>query len=122
MANVRITHAVDPKLNHNCDAIHIADYVMEEVILPPTQKEKARKCVHIVVTGKNFRAVAQPLFAFVGKTPVRFLRISPDERSIEGILLDMPEDDAHVDVVLGDQDHARHPRPFKKEMIKRIKS
>jgi len=121
MANIRITHALDPKLNHRCDAMHIEDYTLEEVILPSTPREKARKGVHVVIKGKHFKAVAQPIRAFVGKVPVRYIRISPDEQSVEGILLDEPEDHAYVDVVLGDQDHARHPRPFSREMIKRIK-
>lgn len=120
MSKIRITYALDPKLNFDCDGIHIESYTLEEVMLPATKKEKARKAIHIVIKGRNFKAVAQPLFAFVGKIPVSFLRIAPDEKSVEGILLQEPEDGSAVDVILGDQDHARHPTPFKRSMIKLI--
>ncbi|MCX6238292.1 MAG: hypothetical protein NTY07_12190 [Bacteroidia bacterium] len=120
MNKIRITHPIDPKLNHNCDGIHISDYTMEEVILPSNKKEKSRKAISIVIKGRNFKAVAQPLLAFVGKIPVSFLRIAPDECSVEGVLLQEPKEETFVDVILGDQDHARHPVVFKKTMIKRI--
>jgi hypothetical protein len=121
MSKIRITHKIDPKFNHDCDGIHISSYSLEEVILPLNKKEKARKAISIVIRGKNFKAVAQPLFVVVGKTPVNFLRIAPDECSVEGILLQEPENESFVDVILGDQDHARHPIAFNKSMIKRIK-
>jgi hypothetical protein len=118
---IRITHPLDPKLNFDCDGIHIEEYSLQEVMLPPNQKEKrARKAIQIIIKGRNFKSVAQPLMAFVGKTPVHFLRIATDERSIEGILLDEPEEGANIDVILGDQDHARHPVALKKNMIARI--
>lgn len=118
---IRITHPIDPKLNFDCDGIHIEEYTLQEVMLPPDQKEKrARKAIHVIIKGRNFKAVAQPLIAFVGKLPLHFLRIAPDERSVEGILFDEPEEGANVDVILGDQDHARHPVPLKKSSIGRI--
>ena len=122
MPNIRVTHPVDPKFHHDCDGIHIAAYELEEVMMPATPRQQAYKAIRIALTGKNFKAVAQPLFVFVGKTPVQFVRISPDERSVEGILQEMPEEGSNVDVVLGDQDHARHPVPFKKEMIRKIRN
>ena len=121
MDHVRVTYPIDSKLNHDCDKIHIESYTMEEVMLPSTQREKPHKAIRIVVYGRNFRAVAQPLFVMAGKTQVNFLRIAPDEKSVEGILLETPEDGSYVDVILGDQDHARHPKPFNKEMIRQIK-
>src|SRR5215213_1284586 len=121
MARIRVTHPVSPELHHNCDEMHISAYELEEVMMPATQRDKAHKAIRIAVTGRNFRAAAQPLFVYVGKTPVQYVRISPDERSVEGILLHEPEDGAFVDVVLGDQDHVRHPAPFKKDMVRKIK-
>jgi hypothetical protein len=121
MDKIRITHAIDPRLNHDCDKMHISQYEMEEVMLPPNKKEKARKAIQITIRGRNFKAVAQPLFATVGKTPVHFLRIAPDESSIEGLLLQEPEEESFVDVILGDQDHARHPTLMRRDMIRRIK-
>jgi hypothetical protein len=120
MAKIRVTHPIDPKLNHDCDLIHIESYELREVILPASGDQKARKAMAIVIRGRNFRAVAEPLEAFVGEIPVRYLRIAPDERSIEGILLEEPPARAFVDVMLGDEDHARHPTPFNPDMIQRI--
>lgn len=120
MVKIRITHPIPPELNHDCDRIHIESYHLEEVVLPATKKEKPRKAIRIVIHGRNFRAVAQPLFAFVGKIPVNFLRIAPDERSVEGILLHEPEVGSYVDVILGDEDAARHPIPLAPARIERI--
>ncbi|MCK9593114.1 MAG: hypothetical protein M0Q91_14000 [Methanoregula sp.] len=117
---VRVTHPIPPELNHNCDLMHIESYQLEEVMLPATKREPARKAIHIVIQGRNFRAVAQPLFAFVGKIPVRYLQIAPDERSVDGVLLDEPEAGSSVKVILGDEDTAQHPTPFKPVMIRRI--
>jgi len=121
MKNIRMTHPIDPELNYNCDLMHIESYHMEEVMLPATKKEEARKAIRIVIQGRNFRSVAQPLFASVGKIPVEYLRIAPDERSIEGLLLKEPESGGYVDVILGDQDAARHPTPVDKNKIVRMK-
>ena len=121
MKNIRISHPISPELNHNCDLMHIDSYQMEEVMLPPTKKEQAKKAIRIIIKGRNFRAVAQPLFAFVGKVPVKFLRIAPDERSVEGILLEEPRPGEHVDVILGDQDATRHPTGVDTNQIKRMK-
>lgn len=120
MQDIRVTYPLDPKHNHDCDGIHIAGYDLQEVIMPENRHQKPHKAIRIVITGKNFKAVAQPLFVLVGKTPVQYLRISPDERTVEGILEQMPEEGAHVDVILGDQDHARHPEPFRKDKIRKI--
>lgn len=119
--DIRITYAIDPKLNHDCDKIHIDSYELQEVILSPDRQGVRQKAIHIVVHGRNFKAVAQPLRVMVGKEQVLFLRIAPDERSVEGILTHIPEEGATVDVILGDQDHARHPATFKREMLRRIK-
>jgi len=121
MTEIRITKKISQEMNHDCDKIHIDTYTLQEVILPAARKRELRKAISIIVKGRNFRAVAQPLFVRVGKTPVRFLRIAPDERSVEGILLEEPEENSYVDVILGDEDHARHPKVFKRAMVKRIK-
>ena len=121
MVQIRVTYPISPELNHNCDLMHIESYEMEEVILPPTRNEPARKAIRVVIYGRNFKAVAQPLVAFVGKIPLNYLRISPDERSVEGVLLEEPESGSHVDVILGDQDAARHPTPVDLTKITRIK-
>lgn len=120
MAKVRVTHPIPPELNHNCDLMHIENYQLEEVIVPRTKREPTRKAIRIVIHGRNFRACAQPLIAFVGKIPVSYLRIAPDECSIEGILLNEPKKGSHVDVILGDEDAVRHPTPLDPSRIKRI--
>ncbi len=119
MPKIRVTHAIDPRLNHDCDLLHIEDYELREVVLR-TKDHAARTVIAIVIRGRNFRAVAQPLLAIVGDIPVSYLRIAPDERSIEGILLEEPPKGSFVDVVLGDEDHARHPTPFEPTMVQRI--
>lgn len=84
MVKIRVTHSIDPKLNHDCNLIHLESYELKEVILPATAKVKARKAISIVIRGRNFRATAQPLIVFVGKIPVKYLQIAPDEQSVEG--------------------------------------
>lgn len=120
MADVRITHRLNPELNHDCEGIHIEDYELREVVLPATRNQESQRAIAIVIRGRNFRAVAQPLVAYVGDVQVRYLQIAPDEGSIEGVLLEEPSARSFVDVVLGDEDHARHPTPFDSSMIKRI--
>jgi len=100
--------------------MHIDSYDMREVVLREEGRDQTTKAIRIVIRGRNFKAVAQPLVAFVGKVPVRFLRIAPDERSIEGILLEEPEAGAPVEVILGDQDAARHPATVDPHKIVRI--
>jgi hypothetical protein len=120
MPQIRITHPVPAELNHDCDRLHLDAYEMQEVILPELGREKMRKAIRIVIRGRNLKAVGQPLVAFVGKATVQFLRIAPDERSIEGILLEEPQRGAHVEVMLGDQDFARHPTGVDPAKIGRI--
>ncbi|MFX0125472.1 MAG: hypothetical protein ACFFAE_17760 [Candidatus Hodarchaeota archaeon] len=117
---IRITYKIDPKLNHDCNLIHIEDYDLKEVILPKDKTMESRKAIAITIRGRNFKAVAQPLRALVGDISIRYLRIAPDEKSIVGILLKEPPKGAYVDVILGNLDHARHPDPFNPSMIKRI--
>jgi len=119
MPEIRVRHAIDPKSNYDCSRLHIEGYELREVVLPASRKRKERRAIAIVIRGRNFRAVAQPLLAYVGEIPVRYLRIAPDERSIEGILLEDPPERSFVDVVL-DDDHARHPMPVDPAMIQRI--
>ena len=114
-----MTYPIDPKLNHDCNKIHIANYELKEVILPPVKGQKARTAIAIRIYGRNFRFVADPLIAYVGDVQVRYLRIAPNERSIEGVLLKDPAKGSFVDVVLGD-DHARHPTPIDLKKIIRI--
>lgn len=120
MPKIRVTRPIDPKLNHDCDRIHIEDYELREVVLPSTKRQKARRAIAIVIRGRNLRAAAQPLLAFVGEIPVRYLRIAPNERSIEGILFKEPVKGSFVDVILGDEDHARHPTAVEPTRIERI--
>lgn len=121
MADIRTSRVVDPKQPRECDLIQLYDYDMEEVLLPADAKRTARKAIHVRIRGENLRAVAQPLIAFVGKEPLRFLRIAPDERSVDGVLLAEPAQGAHVEVHLGDQDAARHPQPVDLSRIKRMR-
>ncbi len=120
MINVRKIQPLDPKLQHACDRIHIESYKMEEVILPALKKKQNVTAIRMVVHGRNLKSVAQPLIVMVGKQPLRYLKISPDETSVEGILLQDPEPDALVEVYLGDQDAARYHTPVKKGNIKRL--
>jgi hypothetical protein len=120
MTPIRVTHPIPAELNHDCDRMHVDSYEMQEVVLPEIGHEKLRKAIRVVIHGRNFKAVAQPLVAFVGKAPLQFLRIAPDERSVEGILLEEPQRGAPVDVILGDQDAARHPAMVDPAKIIRI--
>lgn len=117
---IRVTYPIDPKLNHDCDLMHLEGYELDEVVLSKSPRDHPRKAIRIVVRGRNFRAAAQPLTASVGDVPVSYLRIAPDERSIEGLLLREPPAGSHVEVRLGDQDAARHPTPLAPTMIRRI--
>jgi hypothetical protein len=120
MPNVRITHSIPADLHHDCDRMHIEGYEMDEVLLRHDERDEMRKAIRVVIRGRNFKAVAQPLVAFVGKAAVQFLRIAPDERSVEGILLEEPKRGAPVEVILGDQDAARHPLAVDPARIVRI--
>ena len=120
MSRMRITKKIDPEKDHPCIAIHIEDYTLKEVVLPATTKRKARKAIAISISGRNLKGVAQPLIITVGDVLVKYLKFSPDERTIEGILLQEPEEGTPLDIKLGDSDHARHPRPFDPGLIERI--
>jgi hypothetical protein len=120
MTEIRMSYPIDPALNHDCDRLYIQDYQLKEVVLPATRKQGVRRAIAITLRGRNFKAVAQPLFAFVGQTPVSYLQIAPDERSVEGILLNEPESGSYVEVFLGEEDAARHPIPFEPARVERI--
>ncbi|MCP4679514.1 MAG: hypothetical protein GY854_29295 [Deltaproteobacteria bacterium] len=120
MIHVRKIQPLDPKSQHDCDRIHIDSYEMEEVVLPSLRKQQNVRAIRMVVRGRNFRAVAQPLMVLVGKESLRYLRIAPDETSVEGILLNEPEPGAMVEVHLGDQDAARHNQPVSPKVVKRL--
>ncbi len=117
MAQIRIS---DTTRSSRCEQIQLHDYQMEEVVLPPTAKAAGRRAIRFLIRGENLKAVAQPLLVFIGKEPLRYLRIAPDERSVEGLLLGEPPQGAHVDVHLGDQDAARHPEAVDPKRVKRI--
>ena len=119
MDNIRVSNP-DRLRRNDCDRMHIEDYRLEEVLLPAAVRRKGRKAIHVVIRGRNFRATAQPIMAFVGELPVKFLRISPDERSVEGVLLEEPQAHAAVTVIHGDQDAVRHPTLLDPANIKRI--
>jgi len=121
MPKMRITKKIDPEKDYPYDAIHIEEYTLKEVLLPPTVKRKSRKAIAITIRGRNFKAVAQPLIISVGNVQVQYLKFSPDERTIEGILLKEPKKGAPLDIKLSDIDHARHPKPFDSGSIERIK-
>jgi hypothetical protein len=121
MAELRTTNRLDPALQHDCDAIHIDGYRLREVTLPEGLRQGGQRAVEIVIYGRNFQAVGQPLVARVGEVPVRFLRIAPDERSVEGLLLEEPEEGARVQVFLGDADAAQHAQAFDPSQIERIR-
>jgi hypothetical protein len=114
-----VTKKRDPESIDECDRLHIDSFELREVVLPTTVRQKSRKAISITIRGSNFRAVAQPLVAFVGEIPVRYIRIAPDEQSITGILLEEPTEGMFVDVILGDE-HVRHSEPFLPSKIKRI--
>jgi hypothetical protein len=90
------------------------------VVVPSGPEGRLRKGIEIVIHGRNFRAMGQPLIALVGETPVSFLRIAPDERSVEGLLMEEPAEGSRVAVLLGDLDGAQHATPIDPGMIRRI--
>jgi hypothetical protein len=107
------------KREDDCERLHIDEYSLKEVRLP-AQFGRRKKAIEIVIRGRNLRAMAQPLVAFVGKEPVQYTRIAPDERSVQGLLLNEPERGARVSVFLGDLDAAQHAAPFNPAMVTRI--
>jgi hypothetical protein len=120
MTEVRVSKPRDADQGDDCDLIYVGSYEMQEVILPVLRDKRDVKAIRVKVQGRNLLAVAQPLVVFVGKTPLHFLRIAPDERSAEGILLTEPDPGAFVEVHLGDQDAVRHPVPVSPQAIKRL--
>ena len=90
MPKIRISHPIDPKLDHDCDRMHLESYEISEVTLPASTRREEQKAFSIVIHGRNLRVVADPVYATVGKLPVKFLRFAPDERSLEGVLLEEP--------------------------------
>ena len=120
MTQIRVSTAQDTGRQDECNLIHIASYEMKEVILPVLFGQHNVKAIQVTVRGRNLRAVAQPLLVFVGGAALRFLHIAPDERSVDGILLQEPAEGTYVEVHLGDQDAARHPQPVVPDVIKRI--
>ncbi len=122
MVQVRISQVFDPKKPSECALMHLHDYQMEEVLLPASGNRQSRKAIHFSIRGENLKAVAQPLLVLVGDEPLQFVRIAPDERSVDGILLSEPPPGAHVEVHLGDQDAVRHPRPINLAEMKRLES
>jgi len=138
MPELRTTDQLDPRLSHDCDRMQIDGYRLREVLLPPTvgfqtrsnggpvptavpdEARRRRRAIEIVIHGRNFTAMAQPLMASVGEVPVSYLRIAPDERSIQGLLLAAPRDGARVRVTLGDVDDVQHATPYAAGAIDRI--
>jgi hypothetical protein len=102
------------------DLVVIDGYEMQEVILPVLRDRHNVKAIRVTLHGSNLRSVAQPLLVFVGNTPLQFLRIAPDERSVTGILLTEPNTGAFVEVHMGDQDAVRYPVPVSPQAIKRL--
>jgi hypothetical protein len=120
MPDIRELSALEIQHFQNCDRISISSYEMDEVILPVVGKSHNVKAIRVKVHGRNLKAVAQPLVVFVGKQMLRYLRIAPDEKSVEGILLHEPSPGDSVVVHLGDEDAARHPQTIDLKSIKRI--
>lgn len=121
MPHIRDLKALDPKYQYDCDRIQIDSYRMEEVILPALREKKNVKAIRVQIFGRNLLAAAQPLIVFIGKQPLKFLRIASDENSVEGILLAEPKEGDPIVVQLGDQDGARHHQAVDIKKIKRIK-
>lgn len=110
----------EPEHRQDCHRLAIDEYELQEVILPQKELDEPRTAIRVLIRGRNFSAMGQPLIALVGGVPLRDLRIAVDERSVEGVLVDEPEPGGAVEVMLGDIDEARHPTPFEPEMVKRI--
>jgi hypothetical protein len=122
LAELRTTDRLPRELEATFDGgLHIDGYRVREVVLPKSLGRRAEKtALEIVILGRNFAAVAQPLTAFVGEVPVEFLRIAPDQRRVDGLLLEEPPKGARVRMELGDQDAVQHADPFDPERIRRI--
>lgn len=120
MSKPRVTHPLDPDLGHDCRGMHLESYSIREVRLPDDYMTDAETGFAVEITGTNLRSVAQPLVVSVGDAFVRWTRIAPDERSVEGILLEEPREGDAVEVRLGAQEHVRHPVPVDPGLIERI--
>ena len=122
MAELRTTDRLPRELVASFEGgLHIEGYRVREVVLPKSfERRGGETALEIVIFGRNFVAAAQPLTAYVGKTPVEHLRISPDERQVDGLLLEEPPEGARVRMELGDQDAVQHADPFDPGRIRRI--
>ena len=120
MPNIRELSALEIQHFQDCDRIIISSYEMDEVILPVVGKRQNVKAIRVKVQGRNLKAVAQPLTVFVGKQMLRYLKISEDEKSVEGILLEEPNPGDAIIVHLGDEDAARHPQTVDPKSIRRV--
>jgi hypothetical protein len=103
-----------------CERLRIDDYRLDEVILPSAGRAGERKAIRVQILGRNFRDRAIPLWAFVGETPVKYMRRAPDGRSLEGVLLEEPPRGSQLRVSYADTESATHPKPFDPADIKRI--
>ena len=76
--DIRITYAIGSQLNHDCDKIHIDSYEMQEVVLP-TDRQGIRP-----FTLRPQLQSSAAITPTCNVEQVQFLRIAPDERSVEG--------------------------------------
>ena len=120
MIQLRKLQPIDPKMMHQCDGLDICRYEMEEVILPLLHGKTNVKAIRVVVYGRNLIAGAQPLSVKIGEHYLKFLRIAPDERSVEGILLADPKPKSKLRVQLGDQDSVEFYQEIDTKKIRRL--
>jgi len=120
MCPTRISKPMNAASDQEYGLMQIDSYEMAEVRLP-SNDNTLRTGIRVVLRGRNFKAVAQPLMVFVGKTPLAYVRIAPDERSVEGVLLEKPEPGAVIEARLGDQDAVQHVQPVDDSLIIRLK-
>jgi hypothetical protein len=103
-----------------CERMRIDDYRLDEMVLPSNVRASVRKVIRARIFGRNLYERAIPLLAFVGKTPVKYLRIARDGRSLEGALLEEPPRGAYLRVSYAGAEAVTHPKPFDPADIKRI--
>lgn len=105
---------------HRCDALEIVSYELDEVVAPPSPRQRARPVVRIVIRGRNLRHRAVPLVAWVGDVPVSELRLDEGAQTLEGILLAKPKRGSRVRIAYLDMDSAEHPTPYSPARVDRI--
>jgi hypothetical protein len=90
-----------------------------EMVLAPVKGE-VREVVRITVFGPNFpeRAVAPEIL--VGEALAERVSVAPDQRSIRGIVPQIPAEGARIRVRYGDSQEGALREPFQRNLVRAL--